>query len=118
MKKAIPSPTACLNDPSACLGSLRLDKASEELLLFTNDTAWADRISSPAAHLDKIYDVRVRTHRKHRPRCGRLTDGLPSRRRVSVSKRAQILRLGTRHSWLQVTLDEGKTARSDACCRR
>src|SRR5262249_32280470 len=37
----------------------RLDKASEGLLLFTNDTAWAARLSDPASHLDKTYHVQV-----------------------------------------------------------
>lgn len=100
----------CLNDPSLPWLSPvgRLDKASEGLLLFTNDTAWADRISSPATHLDKIYDVQVDCL-ANTDLCGRLTDGLPLPGGEFLSaKRAQILRLGTRHSWLQVTLDEGK----------
>jgi 23S rRNA pseudouridine2605 synthase len=37
----------------------RLDKASEGLLLFTNDSEWAARITSPESHLDKTYHVRV-----------------------------------------------------------
>lgn len=37
----------------------RLDKASEGLLLFTNDTAFADKILSPESHLEKEYRVRV-----------------------------------------------------------
>ena len=37
----------------------RLDKASEGLLLFTNDTAWANRITDPATHLPKTYHVQV-----------------------------------------------------------
>ena len=37
----------------------RLDKASEGLLLFTNDTQWAARITSPETHLDKTYHVQI-----------------------------------------------------------
>ena len=37
----------------------RLDKASEGLLLFTNDTRLADRLTSPESHLPKVYEVRV-----------------------------------------------------------
>ena len=37
----------------------RLDKASEGLLLLTNDTQWAARLTDPAAHLDKLYHVQV-----------------------------------------------------------
>src|SRR3981189_2726907 len=37
----------------------RLDKASEGLLLLTNDTEWAARIAEPESHLDKKYHVQV-----------------------------------------------------------
>ena len=37
----------------------RLDKASEGLLLFTNDTRLAHRLTSPDAHLPKVYEVRI-----------------------------------------------------------
>jgi 23S rRNA pseudouridine2605 synthase len=39
----------------------RLDKASEGLLLFTNDSEWAARLSDPASHLDKTYHVQAST---------------------------------------------------------
>src|ERR1700686_3120593 len=39
----------------------RLDKASEGLLLFTNDTEWAARITAPESHLEKTYSVQYRT---------------------------------------------------------
>ena len=37
----------------------RLDQASEGLLLFTNDTAWAGRLTDPASHVEKTYHVQV-----------------------------------------------------------
>ena len=37
----------------------RLDMASEGLLLFTNDTAWAARVTAPESDLDKTYHVQV-----------------------------------------------------------
>jgi 23S rRNA pseudouridine2605 synthase len=37
----------------------RLDLDSEGLLLFTNDTRWADRITDPRTHVDKTYHVRT-----------------------------------------------------------
>src|SRR6267378_2082386 len=37
----------------------RLDMASEGLLLLTNDSEWAARISSPETHLDKTYHVQI-----------------------------------------------------------
>ncbi len=37
----------------------RLDKASEGLLILTNDSEWAARITDPATHLDKTYHVQI-----------------------------------------------------------
>jgi len=36
-----------------------VDKASEGLLLLTNDSEWAAKITEPASHLDKKYHVQV-----------------------------------------------------------
>ena len=37
----------------------RLDKASEGLLLLTNDSEWSARVLAPETHLDKTYHVQV-----------------------------------------------------------
>src|SRR6476660_5694977 len=37
----------------------RLDKASEGLLLLTNDSEWAGRITAPETHLEKTYHVQI-----------------------------------------------------------
>src|SRR5258707_14033681 len=37
----------------------RLDKASEGLLLLTNDSEWAAKVTEPASHLDKRYHVQI-----------------------------------------------------------
>lgn len=86
----------------------RLDKASEGLLLLTNDSAWAARITAPESHVDKTYHVQI----------GAVAD--PSlleklRRGVRVAtsetlrvKGAEILRGGEKTSWLVIVLDEGK----------
>src|SRR6202140_4571289 len=37
----------------------RLDKASEGLLLITNDSEWAAKITAPETHVDKIYHVQI-----------------------------------------------------------
>ena len=45
-----------------CLGwrrSARLDKASEGLLLLTNDSEWAAQVQAPASHLNKTYHVQI-----------------------------------------------------------
>lgn len=85
----------------------RLDKASEGLLLFTNDTAWADRITSPAGHLEKTYHVQVN---------GLGDDALLRRMREGVkdgddllkARRVSLLRQGGRNCWLEIALDEGR----------
>src|SRR3981081_1308771 len=37
----------------------RLDKASEGLLLITNDSEWAAKITAPETHVDKTYHVQI-----------------------------------------------------------
>ena len=85
----------------------RLDKASEGLLLLTNDSEWAARVSAPATHLDKTYHVQISTV---------ANDGLLAALRTGVQsegdrlrvRRVDILRRGERNSWLEIVLDEGK----------
>src|SRR6202521_2182103 len=51
---------SCLDERLPWVGPVgRLDKASEGLLLLTNDSEWAARISDPNTHLDKTYHVQV-----------------------------------------------------------
>jgi 23S rRNA pseudouridine2605 synthase len=87
----------------------RLDKASEGLLLLTNDTRWAARITDPAGHVDKVYHVQVAAQPDdatlERMRAGIDTgEGEPP---LAV-KRVRRLREGTRNAWLEITLDEGR----------
>jgi len=86
----------------------RLDKASEGLLLLTNDSEWAARISAPESHVPKIYHVqidRVATGEVIRAieRGVKSSDGDTLR-----ATRCSLLRTGERNSWLEITLDEGK----------
>ena len=86
----------------------RLDKASEGLLLLTNDSEWAARITAPETHLDKTYHVQI----------GKIADlelvsALKSGVRAEDGellrmKDASLLRAGERNSWLEIILDEGK----------
>lgn len=86
----------------------RLDKASEGLLLLTNDSAWAARITSPENHVDKTYHVQIAAApesallEKFR-RGVRSTSG-----EVLRVKNVEILRQGEKTSWLVIVLDEGK----------
>lgn len=85
----------------------RLDKASEGLLLLTNDSEWAARILDPETHLDKIYHVQIsRVADDALP--GRLRDGIASEGEILRAKSARILRSGEKNCWLEIILDEGR----------
>jgi 23S rRNA pseudouridine2605 synthase len=86
----------------------RLDKASEGLLLLTNDSEWAAQVLAPESHLPKIYHVQISGIRD-----AALADALMKGVRVSNGellrvKDARILRQGNRNTWLAIALDEGK----------
>ena len=86
----------------------RLDKASEGLLLFTNDSEWNARITDPATHLDKSYHVQIAAIADS-SLIENLERGVETERNELLRcKRASLLRSGERNSWLQLTLDEGK----------
>lgn len=85
----------------------RLDKASEGLLLFTNDTAWAANITDPAAGLEKVYHVQIDCV-ADAPLLGRLRAGLEAGGEWLAVLRASLLRQGSRHCWIELALAEGK----------
>lgn len=90
----------------------RLDKASEGLLLLTNDSEWGACIAAPETHFNKTYHVQIgivadddfiRT----------LIRGVKAKdqnngEEVLRAKRAQRLREGDKSCWLEIVLDEGK----------
>lgn len=85
----------------------RLDKASEGLLLFTNDPGWAARLTDPATAPHKIYHVQI----------DRLADDalLQDLERGAVTdaghlavRSARPLRSGQKNAWLEIVLDEGR----------
>lgn len=86
----------------------RLDKASEGLLLFTNDTTWADTLANPASHVQKTYHVQIRP-RPDASLVERLIEGITTDDGANLhAHSARILRLGEKNGWLEVTLNEGK----------
>jgi 23S rRNA pseudouridine2605 synthase len=85
----------------------RLDKASEGLLLITNDSEWAARIAAPETHLDKTYHVQVATIADERL-LNELRKGIQVEDEWLRVKHASILRHGERNSWIEIVLDEGK----------
>ncbi len=107
----------------------RLDKASEGLLLFTNDTAWAARLTDPQYHIEKTYHVQVRTRSGEQqgtelpgnqsgptgedqginPELLKaLEEGLEVESEFLAAKRVRMLRQGNRNCWLEIVLDEGR----------
>ncbi len=85
----------------------RLDKASEGLLLVTNDSDWAARITDPETHLDKTYHVQIAATTDERL-LGSLLNGVVEGGDVLKVKRASQLRKGSKNCWLEIVLDEGK----------
>jgi 23S rRNA pseudouridine2605 synthase len=86
----------------------RLDMASEGLLLFSNDSEWAARISAPETHLDKTYHVQIGVVADEKLLAD-LERGVPSDdNELLRAKRASVLRRGERNSWIEIVLDEGK----------
>ncbi|QPC95152.1 pseudouridine synthase [Mesorhizobium sp. INR15] len=85
----------------------RLDKASEGLLLMTNDTQFANRLMDPASHMPKTYHVQV----------GMVPDetmleafraGVSVNGEVLTANSIALLRSGGRTAWLEIVLDEGR----------
>ncbi|MBL0171089.1 MAG: rRNA pseudouridine synthase [Gemmatimonadaceae bacterium] len=88
----------------------RLDKASEGLLLLTNDTRWSAHLLDPASHVDKVYHVQVRGVQDDTT-VQRVAAGVvdPTTGERLEVKRVSLLRVGSRSSaWLEIVLDEGK----------
>jgi 23S rRNA pseudouridine2605 synthase len=85
----------------------RLDKASEGLLLFSNDPVWAARITEPATGPSKTYHVQI----DRLPEAA-LFDALERGVMVEGERlkaaSARVLRSGDKHAWLEIVLDEGR----------
>lgn len=85
----------------------RLDRASEGLLLLSNDTVWAAGLTEPKHHVDKTYHVQI----DRRPdvalvaalQAGVVDDG---ERLGTVA--VTVLREGEKNAWLEIVLDEGR----------
>jgi 23S rRNA pseudouridine2605 synthase len=86
----------------------RLDKASEGLLLLTNDSGWGARIAAPEAHLNKTYHVQIATV-ADADLIQNLVRGVTTKEgEVLQAKRTRQLRAGQKNCWLEIVLDEGK----------
>jgi len=86
----------------------RLDKASEGLLLLTNDSEWGARIAAPETHLRKTYHVQISAipndaDVKSMERGVKSEDG-----ELLRATSCRVIRSGEKNCWLEITLDEGK----------
>jgi 23S rRNA pseudouridine2605 synthase len=94
--------------PAAWLAPVgRLDKASEGLLLLTNDPEWAARVTQAQSGVEKTYHVQI--------------SGVPDQKVLDQIKlgifdegehlgaiAVRRIREGGKNSWLEITLDEGR----------
>ncbi|AOD13764.1 pseudouridine synthase [Xanthomonas fragariae] len=94
----------------------RLDKASEGLLLFSNDSQWAAAVTDPATGPDKTYHVQIDC-RPSAEQLAQLQSGVidpdpdpdpDGDGTLLRAKRVSLLREGERNAWLEIVLDEGR----------
>jgi 23S rRNA pseudouridine2605 synthase len=85
----------------------RLDRASEGLLLFSNDPEWAARITDPDTGLDKTYHVQVDTI-PDADLLERLVAGIRESDEQLAAKQVRLIRAGAKNAWLEIVLDEGR----------
>jgi 23S rRNA pseudouridine2605 synthase len=85
----------------------RLDKASEGLLLLTNDSEWAAHVAAPETHLNKTYHVQI----------GMVADeaviralqrGIVTDAESLRARQCRLIRSGEKNSWLEIVLAEGR----------
>jgi 23S rRNA pseudouridine2605 synthase len=86
----------------------RLDKASEGLLLLTNDSEWGARIAAPENHLEKIYHVQIGIVADDKL-VQSLMHGVKTDEGDTLpARQARVLRTGEKNCWLEIILDQGK----------
>lgn len=85
----------------------RLDRASEGLLLFSNDAGWAARVTGPDTGPDKTYHVQVDTV-PDEALLAAIGMGIEDRGERLQAKRVRVLRTGGKRAWLEIVLDEGR----------
>ena len=86
----------------------RLDFYTEGVLLFTNDGELQSALLTPRSRIEKIYHVKIRGEVKPKHlealRTGVMVDG-----RKTLPAKVDILRKVGRHTWLVMTITEGRS---------
>ena len=85
----------------------RLDRASEGLLLFSNDPAWAARIADPDTGPSKTYRVQIDRIPDEALLAALRVGVVDAGERLSAVS-ASVIRTGQRNAWLELVLDEGR----------
>ena len=85
----------------------RLDQASEGLLLFSNDPAWAARITEPQSGPDKTYHVQIDAV-PDADALRRLAQACEVDGELLAASSVELLRSGEKRAWLRIVLHEGR----------
>ncbi len=85
----------------------RLDKASEGLLLFCNDPLWAAGITGPESAVTKTYHVQIDRVGDDVLIAAMMAGVVVDGERLEC-RSVRLLRTGSRQSWLEVVLEEGR----------
>ncbi len=85
----------------------RLDKASEGLLLFSNDPAWAAQITNPDSGPTKTYHVQVAAL-PDAAMLSAIARGVVQDGEHLTVRSVRVLRSAHKNAWLEIVLDEGR----------
>lgn len=86
----------------------RLDRASEGLLLFTNDSEWGARLLAPVSRVSRTYHVQVAAIPNEEILSSMMRGVRTKDGDLLRAECMRLLRHGERHAWLEVVLLEGK----------
>ncbi len=93
----------------------RLDYNTEGLLLLTNDGALAHHLAHPRHEVEKTYLVRLRGHLSDEDR-SRLQNGVVLEDGPTAPARVARVRLSGQHTWLEITIHEGRNRQVRRMC--
>jgi 23S rRNA pseudouridine2605 synthase len=85
----------------------RLDKASEGLLLMSNDPAWAAHLTDPEGHVAKVYRVQV-SGLPDQATLARLRVGVTDGGERLSAQTVRVIGGGDKNAWLEIVLVEGR----------
>ncbi len=85
----------------------RLDKASEGLLLLSNDPEWAASVTDPVSALHKTYHVQI-VGVPDQTALDAMLSGIDDTGEHLAAVSVRLLRAGEKNAWLEVVLDEGR----------